>query len=52
MYNQKLMHDTMGKLTSDWLQEHIVMDGDTMIDRRTGKMLDPEVDFMYWKYKF
>ena len=26
--------------------------GDTMIDKRTGEVLDPEVDFTYWKDKF
>ena len=30
----------------------IVMDSDTMIDKKTGKVLDPEVDFAYWKDKF
>ena len=34
------------------LQRNIVMDGDTMIDKRTGEVLDPEVDFTYWKDKF
>ena len=28
------------------------MDGDTMIDERAGEVLNPEVDFTYWKYKF
>ena len=28
------------------------MDGDKMIDERTGEVLDPEVDFTYWKEKF
>ena len=27
-------------------------EGDTMIDKRTGEVLDPEVDSMYWKDKF
>ena len=29
-----------------------MMDGDKMIDERTGDVLDPEVDFTYWKEKF
>ena len=29
-----------------------MMDGDTMIDKRTGEVLDPEVDSTYWKEKF
>ena len=32
--------------------KNIVMDGDTMIDKRTGDVLDPEVDCTYWKDKF
>ena len=27
-------------------------EGDTMIDQRTGEVLDLEVDFTYWKDKF
>ena len=29
-----------------------MIDGDMMIDKRTGEVLDPEVDFTYQKYKF
>ena len=32
--------------------KNIVMDGDMMIDKRTGEVLDPEVDSTYWKDKF
>ena len=32
--------------------KNIVMDGDMMIDKRTGEVLDPEVDSTYWKEKF
>ena len=46
------MEDTMRKLVWKGLQENIVMDGDTMIDRRTGEVLDLEVDSAYWKDKF
>ena len=52
VYDQKLMDDTMRKLAWERLQRSIVMDGDTMIDKRTGEVLDPEVDSTYWKDKF
>ena len=32
--------------------KNIVMDGDTMIDKTTGEMLNSEVDSTYWKDKF
>ena len=50
--NQKLMKDTIRKLTWEGLQKNIVMDGDTIIDKRTGEVLDAEVDSTYWKDKF
>ena len=52
VYAQKLMDDTIRKLAWEGLQKNIVMDGDTMIDKRTGELLDPEVDSTYWKEKF
>ena len=52
IYDQKLMEDTMRKLAWEGLQENIVMNGDTMVDKRTGEVLDPEVDSTYWKDKF
>ena len=52
IYDQKLMEDTMRKLTLEGLQKNIMMDGDTMIDKRTGDVLDPEVDSTYWKDEF
>ena len=52
VYDQKLMEDMMRKLAWEGLQINIVMDGDTMIDKWTGEMLDPEVDSTYWKDKF
>ena len=52
VYEQKLMDDTVRELAWDGLQKNIVIDGDTMIDRRTGEVLDPEVDSTYWKDKF
>ena len=52
VYDQKLMEDMMRKLAWEGLRKTIVMDGDTMIDMRTGEVLDPEVDSTYWKDKF
>ena len=46
------MDDTMRKLAWEKLQKNIVMNGDTMIDKRTGEALGPEVDSIYWKDKF
>ena len=36
VYDQKFMDDTARKLAWERLQKNMVMDGDTMIDRRTG----------------
>ena len=52
VYNQKLMDDTLRKLAWERLQKDMVMDGDMMIDRRTGEVLDPEFDYTYRKSKF
>ena len=52
VYDQRLMDDTIRKLAWKGLQKNIVMDGDTMIDKRTGEMLGPEVDSTYRKDKF
>ena len=52
IYDQKLMEDTMRKLAWEGLQKNIVIDHDTMIDKRTGEVLNPEVDSTYWKDKF
>ena len=52
VYDQRLMDDTVRKLAWEGLQKNIVMDGDTMIDKRTGEVLGPEVDSMYWKDRF
>ena len=46
------MEDTMRKFTWERLQKNIVVDDDTMIDKRTGDVLNPEVDSTYWKDKF
>ena len=45
------MQDTMRKLSWEGLQENIVIDCDTMIDKRTGEVLDPEVDSTYGQEK-
>ena len=45
------MYDTLRKLAWDELQKNVVMDSDKMIDRRTGEVLDPEVDSTYWEKK-
>ena len=39
--DQRLMDDMVRKLAWEGLQKNMVMDGDTMIDRRTGEELDP-----------
>ena len=52
IYDQKLMEDTVRKLAWEGLQINIAMDGDTMIGKRTGEVLNPEVDSTYWKDKF
>ena len=52
IYDQKLMEDTMSDLTWEGLQKNIMMDSDTMINKRTGEVLGLEVDSTYWKDKF
>ena len=52
IYDQKLMEDTVRKLSRDGLQKNIMTDDDTMIDKRTGDLLDLEVDSTYCKDKF
>ena len=44
MYDQKLIDDTVKTLAWDELQKNIVMDGDMMMDIRTGEIFVPEVD--------
>ena len=46
------MEDTMRKFAWEGLPKNIVMDGDTMIDKRAGEVFNPEVDSTYWKDKF
>ena len=52
VYDQRLIDDTIRKLAWEGLQKNVVMNGDTMIDKRTGGGLGPEVDSTYWKDKF
>ena len=52
VYDQKLMGDAIRKLAWKGLQNNIVMVGDTMIYKRTGEALGPEVNSTYWKNKF
>ena len=48
VYNEKLMQDKVRKLAWEELQKNIVMDGYTMINRRTGEVLGFEVDYTRW----
>ena len=52
VYDQKLVEVAMRKLAWERIQKNIMIDGDTMIDKRTVEVLDPEVDSTYWKDKF
>ena len=52
VYDQKLIDDTLSKLTWDELQKNIVMDGDIIIDRRKDEVLDPKVDSRYERNEF
>ena len=52
VYDQKLMDDTTRNLAWEGLQKNIVMDGDTMIDKKTDVVLGPEADSTFWKDKF
>ena len=51
VYGRRLIYDTIRKLAQEGLQKNIVMDGGTMIDKRTSMVLGPEVDSTYWKDK-
>ena len=52
VYDQKLMDATIRKLVWEGLQKNVVMDGDTIINKRTGKALGPEVNLTFWKDEF
>ena len=47
VYDQRLIGDTLRKLAWEGLQKNIVMDGDTIIDKRIGEVLCLEVDSTY-----
>ena len=52
IYDQKLMENTMRKVTWGGLQRNIVIDGDRMIVKMTAEVLKPEVNSTYSKEKF
>ena len=52
LYDKKRMEDTMRKLASEGLQKYIVIDGDTIINKRTCEVLNPEVDSHAEKINF
>ena len=52
VYDQKLMDDTLRKLVWEGIQKNVMMNGDIRIDKRTGEVLNSEVDSTYWKYRF
>ena len=52
IYDQKLMENTMRKVTWEGLQRNIVIDGDRMIVKMTAEVLKPEVNSTYSKEKF
>ena len=47
LYGQRLMDDMIRKLAWERLQKNIVVDGDMMIDKKMGEVLNPEVDSTY-----
>ena len=52
VHDRTLMDDTIRKLAWEGLQKNIVFDDETVIYKRTGEVLDPEVDSTYYKNKF
>ena len=51
IYDQNLMEYAVRKLAWEGLQKNVAMNGDTIIDKRVGEVLNPEVDSTYWKDK-
>ena len=51
VYDQKLMEDSIRKLAWRDFKRNILMDVDMATDKRTGEVLDPDVDSTYWKDK-
>ena len=52
VYDQKFMDAAVRKLAWKHLRENTVLNGDTLIDKRTGEVLESEVDYTRWKDKF
>ena len=52
VYDQSLMEDKVRKLAWEGLQKNIMMDDDTKINKRTGEVLNAEVDSTYRKNEF
>ena len=52
VYYQKVMENFIKKLAWEEFQRNIVMDGDMMINKRKGEVLDLEVNSSYWKDNF
>ena len=52
VYDQKFMDDAVRKLAWEELQKNIAIDGNMMIDRRTGEVVGSEVDYTRWEDKF
>ena len=49
VYDQRLMEDTVGNLLGTRFKKYFLMDGDTMVNKRTGEVLNCEVDSAYYK---
>ena len=52
VHNQKLMENTIRKLTWDSLWKTIIVYHDMIIDKRTGKVLGLEFDYTCCQNKF
>ena len=45
VHDRKLMDDTLRKYAWEGFKKNIVIDGETLIDKRTGEVLGPEVGY-------
>ena len=52
VHDLKLLDDNLRKLAWEGFQKIIVIDDETLIDKRTGEVLGHEVDYTYYKNKF
>ena len=52
MYDTQRVDDALKKLAFKHFQDNTLVDGNTLIHKKTGEVLDPEVDYTTWKYKF